>query len=353
MRIAQVAPLYESVPPTKYGGTERIVSYLTEELVREGHEVTLFASGDSKTSARLIPQSKRSLRLDPKCHDPLAPHILMLENVFRRAEEFDVIHFHVDYLHYPVSRRMDTAHVTTLHGRLDLPELRLIYKTFSDVPVVSISQAQRTPVPFANWVGTVYHGLPESLYCGEESAGGYLVFVGRISPEKGADKAIEIATRSQMPLKIAAKVDAADRDYFEEVLRPAMNHPLVEFLGEVGDHEKQELIGGAAALLFPIDWPEPFGIVMIEAMACGTPVIGFRRGSVPEVIDDGVSGFVVDTVEQAVECVRKLPTLSRKRCRQVFQQRFSSARMAEEYTAVYEKLQSSGTSLDLEIPQCL
>ncbi|MBZ5602125.1 MAG: glycosyltransferase family 4 protein [Acidobacteriia bacterium] len=353
MKIAQVAPLYESVPPAKYGGTERIVSYLTEELVREGHDVTLFASGDSKTSAHLVPQCRRALRTDERCLDPLAPHVTMIEQVWRRAHEFDILHFHVDYLHYSVCRRLETPHLTTLHGRLDLPELPPLYRTFSDVPVNSISQAQRKPLPFANWVGTVAHGLPEALYAFDEAPGNYLTFVGRVSPEKGLDRAIEIARRADMPLKIAAKVDQKDRDYFEAVLRPAMNHPSIEFLEEIGDGEKQELIGKARAVLFPINWPEPFGIVMIEALACGTPVIAFRCGSVPEVIEEGVTGFVVSDVGQAVKSVERLASLSRKQCRAAFEQKFSAGRMAAAYTALYEKLQSPGKDVEVEVHQCL
>ena len=353
MKIAQVAPLYESVPPARYGGTERIVSYLTEELVREGHEVTLFASGDSKTSARLVPQCKRSLRTDEKCIDPIAPHVAMVEHVLRRANEFDVVHFHIDYLHYPVCRRIETPYLTTLHGRLDLPELPTLYRTFSDVPVNSISQAQRKPLPFANWIGTVPHGLPKQLYSFGGKPQDYLVFLGRVSPEKGLDRAIEIAKRTGLRLRVAAKVDQKDRDYFEAVLRPEMNHPLVEFLDEIGDGEKQELIGNAQALLFPINWPEPFGLVMIESLACGTPVIAFRCGSVPEVIEDGVTGFVVNDVEQAVRSVEKLGTLSRARCREAFEQRFSAPRMAAAYVALYQKLQSTSADVGAEVHQCL
>ena len=338
MKIAQIAPLYESVPPRLYGGTERIVSYLAEELVRMGHEVTLFASGDSVTSARLVPACAQSLRLDPDCKDQLVHHILLLERVFQRAEEFDVLHFHVDYLHFPWSRRNGYRHVTTLHGRLDLPDLVPLYREFSDMPVVSISNAQRRPLPWLHWQGTVYHGLPPDLLRPCERPGRYLAFLGRISPEKRCDRAIEIARRAGMELRIAAKVDAADRDYFESVIRPLLSRPGVEYVGEIGEHEKQDFLGGAAALLFPIDWPEPFGLVMIEAMACGTPVIAWPCGSVPEVIDPGRTGFLCRTLEEAVRAVHDLPRLSRRGCRQVFERRFTARRMAQDYLRVYEGL---------------
>ncbi len=287
MRIAQVAPLYESVPPKYYGGTERIVSYLTEELVRQGHDVTLFASGDSVTAAQLVPACPSSLRLDRSCEDQLAHHVLMLEHVVQRAAEFDVLHFHVDYLHFPFSRRQPTPHVTTLHGRLDIPDLVPLYREFNGVPLVSISDAQREPLPWANWLATVYHGLPPDLYRFRGEPGGYLAFLGRISPEKRVDRAIEIAQRVRMPLRIAAKIDAVDQAYFEREIEPLLDDPLVEYVGEIGETEKDEFLGNAQALLFPIDWPEPFGLVMIEALACGTPVIAYRHGSVPEVLDDG------------------------------------------------------------------
>ncbi len=353
MKIAQVAPLHESVPPAKYGGTERVVSYLTEELVRQGHEVTLFASGDSKTSARLMPQGKRSLRTDPDCEDSLAPHVVMLEEVLRCADEFDVIHFHIDYIQYPAFSRIATRHLTTQHGRMDHASLQTVFRMYREAPLVSISNAQRTPIPWANWLGTVYHGLPLDLYRYTETAGRYLAFVGRISPEKGLDKAIEIARRAGMPLKIAAKVDKQDREYFDEIIRPLLNDSSIEFLEEVGDPEKQELLGEAAALLFPINWPEPFGIVMIEAMACGTPVIAFPCGAVPEVINEGATGFLVNNVDEAVEAIGKLPSLSRKLCREVFERRFSSTRMARDYCALYEKLQAGEHSVELEVRQCL
>jgi glycosyltransferase involved in cell wall biosynthesis len=338
MRIAQVAPLYESVPPKYYGGTERVVSYLTEELVRQGHEVTLFASGDSVTQARLIAPCAQSLRLDKACIDHIAHHILLLEQVAQRASHFDVIHFHIDYLHFPLSRRRLTPQVTTLHGRLDLPDLIPLYQEFSDMPVVSISDAQRQPLPWINWQGTVYHGLPESLYTFRDRPGTYLAFIGRICPEKRVDRAIEIAKRLGMPLKIAAKVDAVDQEYFATVVQPLLHHPLVEYVGEIGEGDKDGFLAQAYALLFPIDWPEPFGLAMIEAMACGTPVIAFRRGSVVEVIDDGVTGFVVDSLEGAVRATANVASLSRRRCRDVFQERFSATRMARDYVTLYRQL---------------
>jgi glycosyltransferase involved in cell wall biosynthesis len=338
MRIAQVAPLYESVPPKYYGGTERIVSYLTEELVRQDHDVTLFASGDSVTAAQLVPICPRSLRLDGACEDQLAHHVLMLERVMQRVSEFDVLHFHVDYLHFPLSRRQPTPHVTTLHGRVDIPDLVPLHREFHGVPLVSISAAQRAPLPWAYWVATVYHGLPRELYRFHGEPGGYLAFLGRISPEKRVDRAIEIARRAQIPLRIAAKVDRVDREYFVREIEPLFADPLVEYLGEIGESDKEEFLGNAAALLFPIDWPEPFGLVMIESLACGTPVVAFRRGSVPEVLADPRSGFVVDDVDQAVEAVRRVPELSRAACRAVFEQRYDAARMARDYLRVYERL---------------
>ncbi|MEX2122143.1 MAG: glycosyltransferase family 4 protein [Pirellulales bacterium] len=338
MRIAQVAPLYESVPPKLYGGTERVVSYLTEELVRQGHEVTLFASGDSITAAELIAPRPQAVRLDPHCVDSLACHFSMLEELFQHADRFDIIHFHVDYLHYPWSRRERRPQVTTLHGRLDIPELVGLYQKYGDMPVVSISNAQRQPLPHANWQATVYHGLPPDLHCCREQPGDYLVFLGRISPEKRVDRAIEIARRAGMPLRIAAKVDHVDKRYFHDEIEHLFADPLVEYLGELDERRKGELLGGARALLFPIDWPEPFGLVMIEAMACGLPVIAWRRGSVPEVIEDGVTGFIVDGVDQAAEAVARAGHLSRAGCRQAFMERFSVERMARDYVAVYQRL---------------
>ena len=338
MKIAQVAPLYESVPPTMYGGTERVVSYLTEELVRQGHDVTLFASGDSVTSARLIAPCERSLRLDPDCVDQLAHHILMLEQVYHQFNTFDIIHFHIDYLHFPVSRRQRIPHITTLHGRLDIPDLQALYREYKDMPVVSISDSQRNPLQGINWQGTVYHGLSEDLYSCNDAPGKYLAFLGRISPEKRLDRAIEIARLSGLPLKIAAKVDKVDQEYFADLIEPMLDHPLVEYIGEIGDPDKQEFLSNATALLFPIDWPEPFGMVMIEAMACGTPVIAWPNGSVPEIIDDGVNGFVVESIERAVDAVRRLSEIDRRTCRGVFEQRFSAHRMAQGYLELYEQL---------------
>ncbi len=338
MRIAQVAPLHEAVPPKLYGGTERVVHYLTEELVRQGHEVTLFASQDSKTSARLVPCCERALRLNPSCRDRLAHHVLMLEKVAQMAEDFDIIHFHIDYIHFPLMRRLKVSHVTTLHGRLDIPDLYPLYREFAEMPVVSISNAQRAPLPFVNWVGTVYHGLPKDLYRFYARPGRYLAFLGRISPEKRPDRAIEIAEKAGMKLLIAAKVDEADRAYYEEVIKPLLKSPWVEFIGEIGDDEKNEFLGKAYALLFPIDWPEPFGLVMIEAMACGTPVIAWRCGSVPEVIEDGVNGFIVESIEEAVQAVEKVAGLKRLLCRKTFERRFSAERMARDYLRVYEKV---------------
>jgi len=340
LRIAQVAPLYESTPPAFYGGTERVVSYLTEELVRQGHDVTLFASGDSTTRAKLIAPCKRALRLDPDCQDSLAHHIIMLEEVFRRANDFDIVHFHIDYLHFPVSRRTRVPNITTLHGRLDLPEHRAVYRQFSDMPLVSISNAQRKPLPMASWRATVYHGLPDDLYSFEERPGKYLAFIGRISPEKGLDRAIEAAIRTGTPIRIAAKVDKVDREYFEATIKPMLDHPLVEYIGEISEREKQEFLGGAYALMFLIDWPEPFGLAMIEALACGTPVIAFRRGSVPEVIDHGSTGFIVSSVEEAVDAIPQVAKLNRADCRKAVDGQFSSYRMAKDYLIQYAGLQT-------------
>lgn len=338
MKIAQVAPLYESVPPQYYGGTERVVSYLTEELVRQGHRVTLFASGDSVTSAELVAPCERSLRQHPDCIDQLAHHILMLEQVASAAPQFDIIHYHIDYLHYPLSTRQRTPYVTTLHGRLDIPDLAPLYRKFSHVPVISISDSQREPLGWINWQATVHHGLPEDLYTLHEEPGKYLAFLGRVSPEKRPDRAIEIAKLVGMPLKISAKVDNADRDYFHTAIRPLLDHSLVEFVGEIGEAEKNDFLGNACALLFPIDWPEPFGMVMIESMACGTPVIACRRGSVSEVIDDGISGRIVDNMDEAVRAVEEIATLDRRRCRRAFEERFSASRMARDYVKVYHRL---------------
>ena len=342
IRIAQVAPLYESTPPALYGGTERVVSYLTEELVRQGHEVTLFASGDSTTRAKLIAPCSKAIRLDGDCHDPLAAHLVMLGEVYRHAPAFDVIHFHIDYLHFPTSALHSTPNLTTLHGRLDLPALGMVYRQFREVPLISISDSQRRPIPWANWRATIFHGLPEDLYKLERSPGKYLAFLGRISPEKRVDRAIEVAKRVGMPIRIAAKVDRVDADYFETKIKPLLNHPLVEFIGEVGEREKQELLGGAYALLFLIDWPEPFGLAMIEAMACGTPVIASAHGSVPEIVEDGVNGYVVNSLGEAAAAVHRVGSLSREACRRDFEERFTVSRMAMNYVAQYMQLRTGG-----------
>lgn len=338
MRIAQIAPLHEAVPPKLYGGTERVVSFLTEELVALGHDVTLFASGDFETSARLEAVWPRALRLDPGIRDTIAPHFLLLEAIRRQAAEFDVLHFHMDYWSFPLFTRQRTPFVTTMHGRLDLPELQPIFAAFPEVPVVSISNAQRRPLPQAHFVKTVLHGLPENLLTPQNVKPSYLAFLGRICPEKCPDRAIRIARRAGIPLKIAAKVDRADQEYFDEVIRPMLNGPGVEMIGEINDAEKPAFLSGALGLLLPIDWPEPFGLVMIEAMACGTPVIAFNRGSVPEVIDDGISGFIVEDETGALAAIKRLEQLSRRRVRQQFEARFTAQRMAEDYLAVYRGL---------------
>jgi glycosyltransferase involved in cell wall biosynthesis len=338
MRIAQVAPLYESVPPRLYGGTERVVSWLTEKLVSLGHDVTLFASRDSVTTARLVPACKKALRLDSGCVDPLPHHVLMLEDVFAQADDFDLIHFHIDYLHFSRIRRERIPSVTTLHGRLDIPDLVPLYREFTDLPLVSISDTQRKPLPWVNWIGTVHHGMPTDSLSVRRDPGQYLAFLGRVSPEKGLDRAIEIAIRSGMHLKIAAKVDLADQQYFEEKIKPALKHPLVEFIGEIGNSAKQEFLGNAAALLFPIQWPEPFGLVMIEAMACGTPVIAYPFGSVPEIIAQGVSGFLVRNSQEAVRAVERVGEIDRLECRRHFELNFSNERMARDYLRIYKQL---------------
>lgn len=338
MRIAQVAPLYECVPPRLYGGTERVVAYLTDELVRQGHEVTLFASGDSKTAAEHVPIGRCATRLDPDCRDPLARHIVLLERVFSRVAEFDVVHFHIDYLHFPLTRRYRESNLTTLHGRLDIPDLAYLYDEYTEMPVVSISNSQRAPLPHLNWLGTVHHGLPLDLYSFRERPEGYLAFCGRISPEKRPDRAIRIAERAGVKLLMAAKVDAADREYFEDVIRPMLDSPWVEYVGEIGEAEKTDFLGNARALLFPIDWPEPFGMVMIEALACGTPVVAYNHGSVPEIIEHGRNGFIVSSLDEAIACTRRIDELRRSDCRASFEERFTASRMARDYVAAYQEL---------------
>ena len=340
MKIAQVAPLAERCPPRLYGGTERIVSYLTEELVRQGHDVTLFASGDSRTAAELVRCSDMALRLNPAVKDHTPYHLVMLDEVRRRADDFDVIHFHIDLLHFPLIRDFADRTLTTLHGRLDLPDLKPFYAAFPEVPLVSISDSQRRPMPAVNWAATIPHGLPRDLLpFSERPHGRYLAFLGRISPEKRPDRAIEIAVRAGLPLKIAAKVDRADRAYWDTVIAPMVaRHANVEFVGEINEAQKASFLGNARALLFPIDWPEPFGLVMIEAMACGTPVIAWNCGSVPEVIDDGVSGFIVDNEAEAAAAVKRLAMLDRARVRSVFERRFTVERMAADYLSTYRRL---------------
>ncbi|MCY0389739.1 glycosyltransferase family 4 protein [Robbsia sp. Bb-Pol-6] len=341
MRIAQIAPLYEAVPPKFYGGTERVVSYLTEALVNQGHDVTLFASGDSQTNAKLEAVWPRALRLDPSIRDALAPHALLLETVRRVAHEFDVLHFHLDYMPFPVFSQMDVPFVTTLHGRLDLSELQPVFNAFPKVPVVSISDAQRAPLK-ANWLNTVYHGLPRDLLTPREDVKPeYLAFLGRICPEKRPDTAIKIAAQSGLPLKIAAKVDKVDQEYFEREIEPLLGSANVEFIGEINEAQKPAFLSGAKALLLPIDWPEPFGLVMIEAMACGTPVIAFNRGSVPEVVENGLTGFVVEDVYGAVAAVDRLGELSRKDIRAEFERRFTADTMAQNYVDLYAQMLKS------------
>jgi glycosyltransferase involved in cell wall biosynthesis len=325
------------VPPKLYGGTERVVSYLTEALVELGHEVTLYASGGSITNASLRPGCRRALRLDKTSVDPNADHVYMAERIYREAGEFDVVHSHIDYGMFPLLRRMATPHVTTLHGRLDIPNLFNLYREFNDEPVISISNRQRSPLPWADWRATVYHGIPETLYKLRENPGNYLAFLGRISPEKRIEDAIEVSRLAGLPLKIAAKVDKVDQDYYDGVVKPLL-HGGVEFVGEIGDSEKGEFLGNALALLFMIDWPEPFGLAMIEALACGTPVIARARGSVPEVIENGVTGLVVENVREAVDAVGAVSRLSRRLCRDVFEKKYTATRMAGDYLKVYERL---------------
>ena len=336
MKIAQVAPLMESVPPRLYGGTERVVSYLTDELVRLGHEVTLFASGDSVSTANLVRCVPTALRLDASVRDPIPYYMLMLDRVRELADEFDVLHFHIDQFHFPLFRPIANKTVTTLHGRQDLPDLKPLYLGFSDIPLVSISNAQRKPIPNANFVATVYHGLPLHLLkptC--RASGGYVAFLGRISPEKRPDRAIRIAQALELPIKIAAKVDKVDEAYFREKIVPLLNQPGVQFIGEIDERAKSEFLGNAGALVFPIDWPEPFGLSMIEAMACGTPVLAFCCGSVPEIIDPGVTGAIVRTMAEAIRTLPQVLALDRRTVRQGFEQRFSATRMAKDYIQVY------------------
>jgi glycosyltransferase involved in cell wall biosynthesis len=337
MKIAQVAPLIEAVPPKLYGGTERVVAYLTDALVELGHEVTLFASGDSDTKADLAPIWPRALRLDPSIHDHFAPLFMQLETVARRAHEFDVIHCHLDYFAYPTLRLLDVPSVTTLHGRLDLPELPPLYRLYNDIPVVSISDSQREPLPEANYAATIHHGLPQQLL--QKGPGGeYLAFLGRISPEKAPDAAIRIAAKAGMPLKMAAKIDKVDAEYFKTKIEPLLASADVEFIGEIAEHQKSEFLGNAAALLFPIAWREPFGLVMIEAMACGTPVIAFNNGSVPEVLENGVTGYIVESERAAVEALRGIRNLSRDRVRAEFDRRFTAQHMAQNYLKLFARL---------------
>lgn len=344
MKIAQLSPLFESVPPSLYGGTERVVSYLTEELVKAGHEVTLFASGDSVTSAELVACSERALRLDERGLDPVSLHLIMMEQVLKRQYDFDIIHSHIDGIGFVLGRRTAVPVVNTLHGRLDRVEHECIFREYGECPVVSISNSQRSPRPEANWISTVYHGLPPSLYRLNPAAGEYLAYVGRVSPEKKVESSINIAVLSGIPLKMAAKVDAADREYFERAIKPLLENPLVEFLGEVGDRGKEELLGGALAFLHPVDWPEPFGLSMLEAMACGTPVLARRRGSIPEVVDHGVTGFVFETDEEAAAFLASaVPALSRAGVRKRFEERFLAEKMAANYLKTYELVLEKGS----------
>ena len=355
MRIAQVAPLYESVPPKLYGGTERVVSYLTEALVEAGHDVTLFASGDSETAARLVPCCTKSLRLNNhQVSDRLAHHFVMLEEVLERAAHFDIIHFHVDYMHFPLSKLSGLVQVSTLHGRLDSPDLVPLYRKYKNLPLISISLSQRKPLSWANWIGNVYHGLPKDLLPLGDGKGNYLAFLGRISPEKRVDRAIQIAKKLDMPLKIAAKIDSADQAYYEREIEPLLDTPNVEFVGEINEQQKGDFLGKAYAYLFPIDWPEPFGLTMIEAMACGTPTIAFHCGSVPEVITNGVSGFIVDSIEEAVKAAEQAATVDRVACRAEFLTRFSAPKMAQQYVKLYEaSVASKSADPDAEIDELL
>lgn len=345
MRIAQVAPLWESVPPVLYGGTERIVSFITEELVRRGHDVTLFASGDSTTKARLVSICPEALRLSKVVTNYDAPLITLLELAFNSVGEFDLIHSHLEFLPFPLIKRSRVPILTTLHARLDLPELIPVFGKFTDLPLVSVSHAQRDPIPWANWQKTIHHGLPADLYQAHAEVGKYLVFLGRVAPEKGLDQAIAIAKQVEMPLRIGAKIDPTNLDYYRTVIEPLLDHPLIEFVGEVTDLEKDDFLGDAYALLAPYDWPEPFGLVFIEALACGTPVIAYRRGAVPEIIDHGVTGFVCETMDEMVRSVGHVALLNRAACRQAFDRRFTVQRMVQEYIDVYEQLLGVSSSL--------
>jgi glycosyltransferase involved in cell wall biosynthesis len=339
MKIAQVSPIFERVPPKAYGGTERVISYLTEELVRQGHEVTLFASGDSITKARLVSTIEESRRFDPEQLEWLVYHTVMIDSVADMADAFDVIHFHTDYFHFPLAKKLHVPHVTTLHGRLDLPALVPLYRHFHDVPLVSISNSQRTPLPRVNWRATIHHGLPNDLYAFNPTPGDYFAFIGRISPEKRVDRAIDIALQCGVRLYIAAKVDRADQAYFDEKIKPLLKHPLIEFIGEIGEKDKRGFLANARALLFPIDWPEPFGLVLIESFACGTPVVAYRHGSVPEIVEHGVTGFIVTNQEQALRAAREIESIDRAACRASFEQRFSATRMATDYLELYRRMQ--------------
>ncbi len=349
MRIAQIAPPIESVPPAYYGGTERVVSYLTEELVRLGHKVTLFATGDSLTSAELVPCSAAALRLTPTVRDPIPYYLIMLDRVRERAEEFDILHFHIDQFHFPLFRPVAHRTLTTLHGRQDLPDLQALYCHFPEMPLVSISNAQREPAPMARYVATIYHGIPTELHTVNlNPRGNYLAFLGRICPEKGVDRAIAIARASGLPLKIAAKVDKVDEEYFRETIVPLLDGPEVEYVGEINERTKTAFLGDALALLFPIDWPEPFGLALIESMACGTPVLAFRRGSVPEIVDDGVTGRIVETLEEAIRVLPDVLSLDRGRVRKRFEERFTATRMAADYVALYRSMLEGSEPWDRE-----
>lgn len=349
MKIAHVSPLFESVPPKLYGGTERVVSYLVDELVRQGHEVTLFASGGSKTSGRLVPMCRKSLRLSD-CADDIPHHVYMLEKVAQFAAGFHVVHFHTGILHFPLARRLGAPHVTTMHGRLDQKDLESLAAEFIDLPLVSISDSQRLPWMFMNWAGTVHHGLPLDLLPFSANHKGYLAFLGRISPEKRVDRAIAMAVAAGVPIKIAAKLDKKDVEYFEAHIKHLFDHPLVEYIGEIGEAGKGAFLGGAMALLFPIDWPEPFGLTMIESLACGTPVIAYDHGSVPEVLREGHTAFIVDSVEAGARAIGRVESLSRLECRQEFERRFSVRIMAKRYVKIYETLISNWESRGRQLP---